>query len=46
MEKSIRGHRARISAGEAAVRDLEERIRKAEQHIEELQRIEAYGVKD
>jgi tetratricopeptide (TPR) repeat protein len=46
MEKSIQGRRARISAEEAAVRDLEERIRKAEQHIEDLQKIEAYGVKD
>lgn len=46
MEKSLQRHRFRISEGEAAIADLEERIRKAEQHIEELQKIEAYGVKN
>jgi chromosome segregation ATPase len=44
MEKSIHGRRSRIAAEEAAILDLEEQIQKAEQHIEELQRIEAYGI--
>ncbi|MDR3161404.1 MAG: hypothetical protein LBU28_07310 [Spirochaetaceae bacterium] len=46
MEKSIQERRSRIAAEEAAIQDLGERIRKAEQHIEELQRIEAYGIKN
>jgi chromosome segregation ATPase len=46
MEKAIADHRGRIATAEKAIGGLEERIRGAQQHLEELKKIEAYGTKN